>query len=186
MKKSEWLAIPNLLSLLRLALIPYFVLFYLKAETQADYLFAAFIILLSGFTDYLDGYIARKYNLITNLGKVLDPFADKLTQLAIVICLIATWKYMGVLVALFVFKELSLVLCNIHLYRQGVMMDGSLWYGKVATFTFYGCALFLVAFPTMNIVIANVLILMTGAVLIMAFVMYSRWFLIQLKQVKIK
>lgn len=186
MKKSEWLAIPNLLSLLRLALIPYFIFYYLKAETQTDYLFASFVILVSGFTDYLDGYIARKYNMITNLGKSLDPFADKVTQLAIVICLIVTWKYMWILVALFVVKELSLVLCNILLYRRGEKMDGSLWYGKVATFTFYGCALFLVAFPMMNPIIANVLMLITGGALMMAFIMYSRWFLVRLKQVNIK
>lgn len=181
LKKSDWLALPNLLSILRLILIPVFAYYYSKAETQAEYLWAAFIVLFSGFTDYLDGVIARRYDMITDLGKVLDPIADKLTQLAIVVCLILTWDYMWILVALFVVKELSLLVCNILLYRKGEKMDGSLWYGKVATFTFYTCALFLVAFPTMNPNIAYTLMTLTGLALLMAFVMYTRWFVIQLR-----
>lgn len=182
MKKSEWLAIPNLISLFRLALIPYFIYYYLNAQTEAQYNWAAFIVLFSGFTDYLDGVIARKFDMITDLGKVLDPFADKLTQLAIVICLVMTWEYMWILVILFVFKEISLLICNIVLYKHGKVMDGALWYGKVSTFTFYGCALFLVAFPNMNQTTANVLMIITGAMLVMAYVMYTRWFIIQLKE----
>lgn len=181
MKKSEWLAIPNLISIFRLILIPFFIHSYLNAETQSDYSWSAFIVLFSGFTDYLDGVIARKFDMITDLGKLLDPFADKLTQLAIVFCLVVTWDYMWILVILFIFKELSLILCNILLYRQGRVMDGALWYGKVATFTFYGCALFLVAFPSMNLKLANFLMLITAGALLMAFVMYTRWFVIQLR-----
>ncbi|XJS11084.1 CDP-alcohol phosphatidyltransferase family protein [Aerococcaceae bacterium WGS1372] len=181
MKKSEWLAVPNLISIFRLFLIPFFIYTYFEAETESDYLWSAFIVLFSGFTDYLDGVIARRYNMITDLGKLLDPVADKLTQLAIVFCLVITWERMWIIVGLFIVKELTLILCNILLYRQGRVMDGALWYGKVSTFTFYGCSLFLVAFPMMNPTIANFLMLLTAGTLFMAFVMYTRWFIIQLR-----
>ena len=181
LKKSEWLAIPNLISIFRILLIPVFIYTYFEAETKSDYLWSAVIVLFSGFTDYLDGVIARRCEMITDLGKLLDPVADKLTQLAIVFCLVITWEYMWIIVSLFIVKELSLLLCNILLYRQGRMMDGALWYGKVATFTFYGCALFLVAFPTMKLAIANLLMLLTASTLLMAFIMYTRWFIIQLR-----
>lgn len=181
LKKSDWLAIPNLLSLLRLALIPYFIYYYMEAQSQADYFWAAFIVLFSGLTDYLDGVIARKFDMITELGKSLDPAADKLTQLAIVICLVMTWRYMWILLTLFVIKEVGLIICNFILLKRNIIMDGAKWYGKVATFTFYGCALFLVAFPTMNPTVAYTLMFITGVMLLMAFVMYTRWFFIQYK-----
>lgn len=78
--KKEIFSIPNIMGYARIILIPIFVWTYYTAEEMMDYYFAAFVILLSGLTDMLDGYVARKYDMITELGKVLDPIADKLTQ----------------------------------------------------------------------------------------------------------
>lgn len=181
-KAADWLAIPNLLSLLRILMIPIFMYYYFTAETQVDFYWVAFIVLLSAVTDWLDGVIARKYNMITDLGKLLDPAADKFTQLAIIICLVTTWKYMWILIAILVLKEFSMLYFSLKLFSYGKVMDGSLWYGKVTTFVFYGCALILVAFPTMNPLVANILMLITGLALILAFVGYTRWFLSEFKQ----
>lgn len=181
-KAADWLAIPNLLSLVRIIMIPFFMFYYFTAETQADYLWSAFIVLLSGITDWLDGVIARRFDMITDLGKLLDPAADKLTQLAIIICLITTWQYMWILIIILLIKEFSMLYFSIKLYQKGKIMDGSLWYGKVATFVFYGSALILVAFPMIHPVAANLLMLLTGITLFLAFALYTRWFLIQFKQ----
>lgn len=181
MKKSDWLSIPNLLSLVRIALIPLFIYLYFHAETRREYLYAAGIVIISGITDALDGYIARNYNQITQLEKVLDPFADKLTQLAIIICLMLTWPSAWILVAIFVVKEISLLIGQFFLMRSGQKMDGALWYGKVSTATFYICTILLVAFPYMPATLAYSLMFLTGIMLLMAFVMYSRWFIIHLK-----
>lgn len=180
-KKADWLAIPNLLSIVRILLIPLFVYIYVNESLPHNYLWAAFVVILSGATDYLDGVIARKFDMITNLGKVLDPFADKLTQLAIIICLVFTWPGMVIVIAIFVVKEITLLICQIILFRNGKVMDGALWYGKVSTFIFYGCALILVAFPQMNQILANLLMSLTAIGLLLAFILYTRWFIRQLR-----
>ena len=180
-KKADWLAIPNLLSIVRILLIPLFVHIYVNESLPHNYLWAAFVVILSGATDYLDGVIARKFDMITNLGKLLDPFADKLTQLAIIICLVFTWPGMVIVIAIFVVKEITLLICQIILFRNGKVMDGALWYGKVSTFIFYGCALILVAFPQMNQILANLLMSLTAIGLLLAFILYTRWFIRQLR-----
>lgn len=181
MKKSEWLSIPNLLSLARIALIPLFIFLYFYAETKREYLYAAGIVVLSGITDALDGYIARNYNQITQVGKILDPLADKLTQLAIIICLMLTWPYTWILVAIFTIKELSLLVGQFFLMRSGQQMDGALWYGKVSTAALYVSTILLVAFPYMPTSLAYTLIILTGLILLMAFFLYTRWFMLHLK-----
>ncbi len=81
--------LPNKLSLFRIILIPFFVLFYFLSHEWAVFV-ALFIFVLAAFTDFLDGYIARKYNLVTDLGKLLDPIADKVLVCAALFCLVAT------------------------------------------------------------------------------------------------
>ena len=82
--EGKILTIPNLLSCLRLALIPCFVWAYL---VRRDPRLTVALLLLSGLTDIADGFIARHYDMVSNLGKVLDPLADKLTQAAMLVCL---------------------------------------------------------------------------------------------------
>ncbi len=180
-KKADWLAIPNLLSIVRILLIPLFVYIYLNKNLPSNFLWAALVVIVSGATDFLDGVIARKFDMITDLGKLLDPFADKLTQLTIIICLIFTWPGMVIVITVFVIKEITLLFCQIVLFKKGKVMDGALWYGKVSTFVFYGCALVLVAFPTMNQTLANTLMSLTAIGLLMAFLLYTRWFIRQLR-----
>lgn len=181
MKKSDWLAIPNLLSLLRIILIPVFVSVYVQAVTEADYLWSALILIFSGITDWLDGVIARRFDMITDSGKFLDPAADKLTQLAIILSFVLTWDYIWIVVVIFIIKEVSLIVCDILLLRQGRMMDGALWYGKVSTAIFYACSIILVAFPTMNVNTAYGLMFLTGIALLFSFILYTRWFIIELR-----
>lgn len=93
-QKREIFSIPNVLGYIRILLIPLFVWRYLTAQSGADYYTAAGIVLLSGLTDLFDGLIARRFHMITELGKVLDPIADKLTQAAIVFCLMFRVRWM--------------------------------------------------------------------------------------------
>ena len=85
--KKEIFSIPNILCYFRILLIPVFMISYINAKETRDYYFAAFIVLLSGLTDFADGFIARHFNMVTELGKAIDPVADKLSQAAIVISL---------------------------------------------------------------------------------------------------
>ena len=150
MKAKEIFSIPNILSSVRILLIPMFLGIYIKAQTTRDYYQAAFIILISGLTDFADGQIARRFNMITELGKALDPVADKLTQAAIVFSLM--------------FRYQSMIFVVI------------LWYGKVSTAVFYVLTFILIAFPEISTVWANVLMGVTGFFLLLSFIMYGRVF----------
>ena len=119
---KQILSIPNVLSLFRIALIPLFIWRYLTADTMLAYAQAAAIIALSGISDMLDGLIARKFGMITELGKALDPFADKLTQCALIFCLITRFPLMKGLVVLFLVKEISIACFSFYLYKKGNLL----------------------------------------------------------------
>ena len=85
MKFRQLFAIPNLLCYLRIALIPYFVVTYLHAQEAIDYLYTALILAVMEITDFLDGFIARRYHMVTEIGKIIDPIADKLLQLTLLV-----------------------------------------------------------------------------------------------------
>ena len=103
--RKQLFTIPNLLSLLRLCMIPLIIWLYC---TQKNYALTAVVLVLSGLTDMVDGYIARRFNMVTDLGKALDPVADKLTQASVMFCLLSRFRMMLVPLLLLIFKEV----CN--------------------------------------------------------------------------
>lgn len=175
-KKTDWFTIPNILSYIRILMIPLYVYLYIHAETRMDYYWAAGLLVLSAMTDALDGIIARKTGQITDLGKIIDPLADKLTQIAVVGAMFFERPYIFPLLVLFVLKELFLLINNIVLYRKKIMMDGSMWFGKVATAVFYICMFLLVVFPTMGRSGSMPLIIITAVFQVIALLGYGKWF----------
>ncbi len=137
-KKEEVFNVPNILTVIRILLAPIFAVMYFKN----DYIIATVILLASGLTDVLDGVIARKFGLITTLGKVLDPIADKLTQALIIVCLtINHYEDDGsllifVLILLFA-KEFTMLLGAIVLFKSGARPSESKWWGKLGTVMIY-------------------------------------------------
>lgn len=101
-RKDQVLTIPNLLSVIRLALIPLIVWLYIGKQ---EYSAAVAVILISGATDIIDGFIARKFNMVSDLGKILDPVADKLTQATVILCLTVKYRWMRGLIVLFVVAD---------------------------------------------------------------------------------
>ena len=148
--KKEILTIPNLLSLFRLVLIPVYVAIYLNAQSTADYYLGAGILAVSCLTDLIDGKIARHFNMISTLGKILDPLADKLTQFALILCLAMKHPILWYLVALFVIKEsFQLIAGGINL-KRGRMLKGALITGKVCTTVLFISLILMVMFPTLS------------------------------------
>lgn len=124
--------LPNILTAIRLLLIP--IIFYFAFIE--NYIIAVIFLILSGITDVLDGYIARKFNFITDFGKLFDPLADKLTQISTLVVLviqniIPTWILIVVII-----KELLMIAGATFLYDKNTVI-GSRWYGKAATVVFY-------------------------------------------------
>ena len=142
--------VPNLLSLIRILLIPVFGVLFYKGEA----LWAVVVLILSGLTDLFDGKIARRFNQISELGKILDPIADKLTQItiAIVIFLVLdksqdpTMQWFKWVFLFFLFKELLMILGGAVMLAVGLRPGAAEIYGKVATFVFYGVMVVVLAF----------------------------------------
>ena len=130
-----WNTIPNWLCFLRIALIPVFSVLFIKG----DYIAAFIVMIVAALTDLFDGKIARKYNMVSNLGKILDPIADKLSQMAIVIILIVKfWDgYLRYILFLFIIKELIMICAGALLLSKGMRPGAAEIWGKVATTVFY-------------------------------------------------
>lgn len=169
--------IPNMLSVFRIALIPVFGFVYLGAKEQPWFYIAALILLVSGITDLLDGLIARKFNMVTPLGKVLDPVADKLTQAATCIFLGVRNPEFWLILALFLVKELVMLLAGIKIYRRDKALDGSKWFGKLYTVVFYVIMLLIIAFPNLKTPLVFALLCIMAAFMLFAFIMYVPVFL---------
>lgn len=180
MKRTNIWTIPNILTMLRILFVPIFIYLYLNGYHFAS----AMMILLCGMTDFLDGYIARHYNQISELGKALDPFADKLLQLAIVFCLIFTIKHMIWLFLLFVIKEASMLICWILLKKKGGYMNGAQWFGKISTAVFYLATFALIALPIQNTIYGTILMVATAFFLALSFYLYMRTYIVMFHDLK--
>ncbi len=144
MSRYKILTVPNLMSFFRILLVPVFAVTFLEKVP----LWPVVILLLSGVTDLFDGMIARKFNQVSDLGKMLDPAADKLTQIAVVSCLTTVYfQPMLVLLVVYIVKELTMLAGGLVMLRRKKIVPAARWFGKIATFEFYfAMALFLV-FP---------------------------------------
>ena len=148
--KQEIFTIPNLLSLLRLLLIPVYMTVYLNAGEPREYYFAGGILAVSCLTDALDGMIARYFHSITTLGKILDPLADKITQFTLILCLSFRYEPLRPVLFLLVAKELFQLVAGIVNLRHGQMLSGALVEGKIATAVLFSTLILLVMFPALS------------------------------------
>ena len=132
--RKQLFTIPNLLSLLRLCMIPLIIWLYC---TQKNYALTAVVLVLSGLTDMVDGYIARRFNMVTDLGKALDPVADKLTQASVIFCLLSRFRMMLVPLLLLIFKEVCNGVISLVVIKKTDKDCGADWHGKVCTWLLY-------------------------------------------------
>ena len=177
--------LPNILCYIRIVMVPIFLHIYFTATEQRDYYMATGVVLASGITDFLDGQIARRCNMITDLGRIIDPVADKLMQLAMVVALTMKIKYMYLLVIYLIFKEIVTSVTGfivIKMYER--RLNGAKWYGKVCTALLYVVMLVLVAFPKIDTSVQNVLLVVCSGCLTLAFVMYMRLYFIMIMDAK--
>lgn len=171
--KKELFTVPNLLSLFRLLLIPVYVMIYLHAQQPREYFFAAAILAVSCLTDMIDGQIARRFNLVTNLGKLLDPLADKMTQLILTVCLSVKYPALWGVLILFVMKEVYQVCMTYILYRKGKMLQGSLFAGKICTTVLFVSLILLVLMPELELQTVNSIAIIDIVFLSYAFISYA-------------
>ena len=174
LQKNQILTIPNLLSMVRLLLIPVILWLYIGAGNN---ILAIAVIILSGLTDVVDGYIARRFHMVSDFGKILDPVADKLTQGALILCLTVTYDWMKWLIVLFVLKECAMLIMGFLVIRKENSVNSAQWHGKLNTVALYGIMSLLILFPTMPLALANTLIATCALTIIMSFALYTEFYI---------
>lgn len=127
--------VANKLTLFRLFLIPVFVMLFFSGVPNS-LLYSIYIFGLAGFTDILDGYIARKFNMITKLGTVLDPLADKLMLTTILTCLVIAGLAPLWVLIIITAKEIFMIIAGTMIYRNDLEIPSN-YFGKISTFLFY-------------------------------------------------
>lgn len=151
----HWNTIPNWLCIIRIALIPVFSVLFIKDH----FLLAVIVMAVAALTDLFDGKIARKFNMVSNLGKALDPIADKLSQMAIVVILLYKfWDlwYFKVLLFLFIGKELAMLIGGALMLAKGLRPAAAEMVGKVSTTVFYISMILIIALGGENAPLAGV------------------------------
>ena len=172
--KKEIYTIPNMLSLFRLVLIPVYIYIYLNATEPNHYWLAGGILAISCLTDLIDGKIARRFNMISNVGKVLDPMADKATQLSLIICLSRAYPALNGLLLLFIAKEGFQLIALLLNFRKGQVLDGALLSGKISTTVLFLCLTVLLLFPNINHGTASAMTGTCAVFMLIAFIDYIR------------
>jgi Phosphatidylglycerophosphate synthase len=175
---------PNIISFIRICLIPFFVWNMLNER----FLPAGVILVCSGVSDALDGFLARRFNWMSKLGKVLDPAADKLTQVAVSITLgyIVGQRYPWIwwFFAILLVKELLMLALGAELLKKGVTLDAARWPGKVNTILFYVTMAVLIFFPDVSRYFIGFMMLATSLCAIFAAISYTPDYLNYKKDVK--
>lgn len=172
--KKEILTIPNLLSLFRLALIPVYVVIYLNAKEPGHYFLSAAILAVSCLTDMIDGKIARKFNMISTVGKILDPIADKATQFTLIVCLAMRYRILMYIMVLFLIKESFQLIAGMINLRKGKMLDGALITGKICTTVLFISLILMVLLPTLSQTVIHWIAVIDAVFMITAFADYVR------------
>lgn len=170
--KKEVFTIPNYLSLFRLLLIPLYVYLYLTAESTSQYVAAGLLLALSCITDMVDGKIARKFNMISTLGMLLDPVADKATQAALLVCLSMKYPILYPVLGLLVIKETFQLIALIIAFLNGKMLPGALMIGKVCTTVLFVSLIAMVLFPEIPERFVNLVAMVDACFLGVSFVCY--------------
>ncbi len=177
--KGEWLTIPNAMSLFRLLLIPLIVRIYCF---EKNYYAAVALIALSALTDVLDGKIARKFNMVSDIGKVLDPIADKLTQGAVIICLINRYPQVMILIVLFCIKEIAMLVMGCMVMHYDGSINSAKWYGKACTVVLDSSMAVMVLMPSLPDLAIDVTVALCCLAMILSLVMYTHFYVTLLKK----
>ncbi len=171
--------IPNALSVFRIILIPIFIHFY--TNVSEPYM-ALLVLFLSGASDFLDGVIARKFNMITYLGQILDPIADKLTQAAVGICVAIVHRSFIPALVVFFIKEICMALGTMIFVKKNVKLTAAKFAGKLSTAVMYLVLAVLIIVPDMPSQIVMILSVISIVVLSNALVCYFRIFMSEYKK----
>ena len=139
-----------------------------------NYLWTGIVLIISGLTDTVDGIIARKFNMISDLGKVLDPIADKVTQAAMLFCLLTRFPLMIAPLALMVVKDFFMGVTGLMVIQKTGKVFGADWHGKVNTWLLYAMMILHVFWYNIPDIVSKVLIGICVVMMLISLVLYGR------------
>lgn len=175
------ITIPNILSILRIFLIFPFI----AAMNKGNYVSAGSILVISGLSDLLDGFIARNFNQKTKLGQMLDPAADKITLISVMICVGIKFSDIIPFIAILILKEICMIVASIVLIKRCISPPAAKWYGKLGTVAFYISITIIVSLKAIwnieNIFLNITLMEITALLMLYALVKYFRIFVNMIK-----
>lgn len=178
------LTVPNLLSFIRILVIPLLIIFLL----DRNFIMAGVMLIISGVSDMFDGMIARKFNQVTQLGKMLDPIADKLTLIAVVICIYVLYPSVLPFVIILFAKEFLMLCGGFVLIKMKIKPPAAKWYGKVATVVFYVSVTAIILLQAIwsieNVILTNTLFIITTCFMLFALLEYAIIFFKLIKEKK--
>jgi len=176
------ITIPNILSFFRLCLIPVMVWLYC---VRKEYFWTIIVYGFSGLTDIVDGIIARKFNMISNFGKIFDPVADKLTQIAVIICLAIHFGwYMFIPLVIFVIKEVGMNVVGLIAARKTGKIKGAMWHGKVNTVLFFVLMVIHLLWYNIPPVLSYVFVCISVTMMLVSATLYTVDYVHMLKEAK--
>ncbi len=168
--KNQIITIPNILSLIRLGLIPLMVWLYCGRQ---EYIWAGVVLVISGLTDIVDGFIARKFNMMSDLGKVLDPIADKFTQGAMLLCLLLRFPLMLMPLVLMIAKEIFMSISGYAVIKKRGIVLGAHWHGKAATVCIFAMMMLHIFWVDITPIASSITIGICTAMIALSFVLYA-------------
>lgn len=169
--KGVWLNIPNALSLVRLLLIPVIAWLYCAQDKP---LAALGVLILSAVTDIADGVIARKFNQVSDLGKALDPVADKLTQMVTLLCLCARFPVLWIILGLLVVKEVITGAMSLYAVKKSGKVLSADWHGKVTTVLLYATMGLHMLWPGIPGTLSRILVALCVGMMLLSALLYAK------------
>ncbi len=168
--KQQIFTIPNILSFLRLALIPLIIYLYIFENSPE---WTMLVLIISGITDIIDGIIARKCNMVTDFGKALDPVADKVTQGAVLLCLLTRFPLMWIPLVLLIVKETVAFTMRLILFKKTEKVVGAKWHGKLNTVVLYLIIVLHIVWYNIPPTVSTVSIIVSSILMALSFVLYT-------------
>lgn len=185
-KIKKDITVPNALTLMRIVVVLPFVM----SVMYDDYITAVVILVISGITDFLDGIIARKFNQVTELGKMLDPTADKITLVAVMVCVGIKFPEVYPFMIILIAKELIMLIAGAVLLGMKQRPPAAKWYGKIATIVFYLSIIVIIGakafFGYENEIMSRVLMYLTAICMFYAVIRYGSIFIQTVKSQKME
>lgn len=159
------------MSFFRLCLVPVIVWLYCF---EKNYLWTAIILIISGITDIVDGFIARKFDMISDFGKAFDPVADKLTQIAVMFCLVTRFPFMLIPLIILIIKEILAAVMNMITLEKAGYVVAAVWHGKLNTVLIYSMMFVHIVWFNIPEIVSDVLIGICIAMMVISSFLYTK------------